>query len=38
MLAPREPVADNVIGAAIADLEVRRAKIDTAIETLRALG
>ncbi|MDA8178320.1 MAG: hypothetical protein M0T69_02100 [Deltaproteobacteria bacterium] len=34
----REPVADNAIARAIFDLEARRAKIDTAIQTLRALG
>lgn len=38
VLAPREPVANNSFAAVIADLETRRAKIDTAIETLRALA
>jgi hypothetical protein len=36
--APREPVVGNVFAAAISDLEARRAKIDAAIETLRALA
>lgn len=36
--APREPVVNNSFAAAIAGLEAQRAKIDTAIDALRALA